>query len=45
MLRIENRLVSFKNEKPPSVPTFWKNVEENQVCYFTWPKKQATQVI
>ena len=22
---------------PPPAPTFWKKVDENQVCYFIWP--------
>ena len=32
------RLVSIvKNKMPPPGPTFWKKVDENQVCYFIWP--------
>ena len=23
---------------PPPTPNFWKKVDENQVCYFIWPK-------
>ena len=44
------RLVSIvnrknKNKMPPPAPTFWKKVDENQVCYFIWPNFELLKVV